>query len=63
MKTELVFMLAILAASAFVTSAYATGSSDWDIDNDYAHIHATAGHSPEKICGDHICKPGEKYNP
>ena len=63
MKAKTAAMLAVLLLFAFVPVAYATASSEWEIDHDYDHGHNTAGHPGHEICGTHICKPGEKYQP
>ncbi|HJU13726.1 MAG TPA: hypothetical protein VJ792_04650 [Candidatus Nitrosotalea sp.] len=63
MKSKVFLLLALLPLVAFSAAYAVTGSSEWDIDNQYAHVHASTGHPVEKICGSHICKPGEKYTP
>ncbi|MDE1830344.1 MAG: hypothetical protein KGI25_08475, partial [Thaumarchaeota archaeon] len=63
MNTRLLALLAILPLLWLSAGWNVIDSSEWQIDNDYAHQHNVASHHVIKICGDHICKSGETYNP
>lgn len=63
MNANLVVILAILPFVMIGAASAVTDSGGPVIYDDYTHEHNTASHTSAKICGDHICKPGEKYNP
>lgn len=53
--------LSILPLFVFAIGLNTIGLGIEEIEGDYAHHHITISHPLVKICGDHICKPGEKY--
>lgn len=63
MNSKMFALLAILPLLWLAAGWNVLDSSEWQVDDIYSHHHNTASHQIVQICGDHICKPGEKYNP
>lgn len=62
-NTRLLALVAILPLLWLSAGWGVIDSAEWQVNSDYSHPHNTASHQIVQICGDHICKPGERYNP
>lgn len=63
MNTKQMALLVVLSVVMLSVGWAAADSGNWQVYSNLSHEHATATHHSDQICGDHICKPGEKYNP
>ncbi len=57
----LLFVIITVLTTVIGPEAFATSS--WIADNYNWHPHTTAHFPAHPVCGDHLCKPGEKYHP
>lgn len=58
-KVFLILFLAVILASSFVVSSLPFASA-LTARTDFSNRHSSASYGNSKVCGDHICKPGEQ---
>ncbi len=63
MRIKQMTMIGVVCLVVLSMGFAAADSKGWEIYENLSHNHDTASHHSEQICGDHVCKPGEKYKP